>query len=91
MDNWPSYYEILDISPKASDEDVKRAYLYMAKKHHPDMNPQNRRIAELRFRLISEAYMGLKTRQKRIEYNRSLRLKAENDNKNAGGFFGLQS
>ncbi len=87
MNNWPSYYEILDISPKASDEDVKRAYHYMAKKHHPDLNPQNRRIAELRFRLINEAYAGLKTRQNRIEYNRTLRMKAENDNKLSGGFF----
>ena len=87
MDNWPSYYEILDISPKTSDDEVKRAYHFMAKKHHPDLNPQNRRIAELRFRLINEAYAGLKTRKKRIEYNRSLRMKAENDNRNTKGLF----
>ncbi len=87
MDKPASYYEILNVSPKASDEDVKRAYHIMAKKYHPDLNPQNRRMAELRFRLINEAYAHLKTRPKRIEYNRSVRMQAENDNKNSGGFF----
>lgn len=83
----PSYYEILHISPKASDSEVKEAYRGLAKKFHPDLNPQNRRIAELRFRTINEAYAKLKTRQQRIAYNQSLRLKAENDNRHEEGFF----
>jgi len=82
MDTRPSHYDILNISPKASDEDVKRAYHILAKKFHPDRNPQNRRISELRFRLINEAYAELKTREKRIAYNRKRRLKAQNDNTN---------
>ena len=87
MDTHPSYYEVLKITPKASDEDVKRAYHSLAKKFHPDYNPQNRRMAELRFRLISEAYSALKTTEKRIKYNQSLHLKAQNDNNSNGGFF----
>ncbi|MCB9983337.1 MAG: J domain-containing protein [Rhodospirillales bacterium] len=82
-----SYYDILGISPKASDEDIKRAYLGMAKKFHPDRNPQNRRLAELRFQVINEAYAGLKTREKRAHYNRTRRLRAENDNKTNVGVF----
>lgn len=86
MDARPSYYEILKVSSKASDDDVKRAYHSLAKKFHPDHNPQNRRMAELRFRLISEAYAALQTGQKRTEYNQSLRLNAENDNSGTSGF-----
>ncbi len=87
MTHKTSYYEILNISPKASDDEIKRAYHSLAKKFHPDRNPQNRRLAELRFRVISEAYANLKTREKRATYNRSRRLRAQNDNKNTGGFF----
>ncbi len=87
MDARASYYEILKVSPKASDEDIKRAYHSLAKKFHPDHNPQNRRMAELRFRLISEAYAALKTGEKRLKYNQSLRLKAQNDNAGNVGFF----
>lgn len=82
-----SYYEILRVKPSATDEDVKHAYKSMAKKFHPDLNPQNRRLAELRFHLISEAYSHLKTREQRARYNQRLRQKAENDNNNKGGFF----
>lgn len=86
MDSRPSYYEILRVSPKASDEDIKRAYHHLAKKFHPDRNQENTRLSELRFRLINEAYAGLKTREKRIAYNRKLRLQAENDNENKNNF-----
>ncbi|MBL4805110.1 MAG: J domain-containing protein [Alphaproteobacteria bacterium] len=75
-----SYYEILRVNPSASDEDVKRAYKHLAKKFHPDMNPRNRQVAELRFRAITEAYDHIKTREKRARYNQTLRLHAQNDN-----------
>lgn len=84
MEERASYYEILRVSPNASDADVKRAYHILAKKHHPDRNPHNKRLAELRFRLISEAYAGLKTQEKRLRYNKTLYMKAQNDN---AGFF----
>ena len=35
----PSYYDVLKITPQASDEEVKRAYRLQALKHHPDRNP----------------------------------------------------
>ena len=76
-----SYYDILGIQKNTSDEEVKRAYHALAKKFHPDRNPKNRRLAELRFRLINEAYGELSTREKRARYNRTCRLQAQNDNK----------
>lgn len=82
--NKASYYDILKVSPKASDEDIKHAYHSLAKTFHPDRNPQNRRMAELRFRLISEAYAALNTVEKRAAYNR-LHLRAQNDNNGSGG------
>ncbi len=84
-----SYYEILRVTPSSSDEDVKRAYKFLAKKHHPDMHPQNRRLAELRFRAIHEAYTNLQTREKRATYNQQLRrLRARNDNSANKSLFG---
>jgi len=80
-----SYYDILGIPSKASDDDIKHAYLALAKKHHPDHNPQNRLRASRNFQAILEAYNAIKTREKRAAYNRKLRMMAENDNKKPSG------
>lgn len=83
-----SYYDILGIPNKSSDDDIKRAYLNLAKKYHPDQNPQNRKLASQRFKIIVEAYNAIKTREKRASYNRQLRMMAENDNtKQTSGIF----
>lgn len=82
-----SYYDILGISKKSSDDDIKRAYLTLAKKHHPDQNPQNRARAARNFQIILEAYDALKTRESRAEYNKELRISAENDNKQTTSLF----
>ena len=68
-----SYYDILQVGPQSSDCDIKAAYYKLAKRFHPDKNPQERRLAELRFRLINEAYDRLKTKDQRMIYNKSLR------------------
>lgn len=81
MTNSTSYYDILGISKKSSDDDIKRAYLSLAKKHHPDQNLQNRTTAAHNFQKILEAYDTLKTREGRARYNKTLRIAAENDNK----------
>lgn len=80
------YYDVLQVSQRASDDDIKRAYRRLAMVYHPDLNPQNRSLAELRFRLINEAYAHLKTREKRTRYNLNQRAKAAagNDNRATG-------
>ncbi|MGB4057845.1 MAG: J domain-containing protein [Alphaproteobacteria bacterium] len=76
------YYDVLQVSPRSSDEDVKRAYRRLAMVYHPDLNPQNRNVAELRFRLINEAYAHLKTRERRMRYNHNKRAKIVEPGKN---------
>lgn len=87
-----SYYDILQVSPAASDRDIRSAYYKLAKRFHPDRNPQERKLSELRFRLINEAYSNLKNPAKRMRYNqilkqdkktcRTLKKNAGNDNIN---------
>ena len=48
-------HEVLGLEPKASAEEVRRAYLRLAKKYHPDVNPGDL-IAERRFKKINESY-----------------------------------
>jgi DnaJ-class molecular chaperone len=77
-----SYYELLEVARNAGDEEIKRAYRRLALQFHPDRwHLPERRMAELRFRLINEAYAHLKTSEKRAAYDSSLR--GENDNKNS--------
>ena len=64
------YYEILGVGRDATKEDIKRAYRKLAKKWHPDMNPDKREEAEERFKEISEAYAVLSDDEKRNLYDR---------------------
>lgn len=85
-DKPPSYYELLDVAPGASDADVKRAYRRLALEHHPDRtlsHISDRRIAELRFRLINEAYAHLKTKERRDLYDHTLRGRNDNTLQNS--------
>jgi molecular chaperone DnaJ len=63
------YYKILGIERGASDDDIKRAYRKMAKKYHPDANPNNPE-AEAKFKEAAEAYETLSDSQKRSNYDR---------------------
>lgn len=59
-----SAYSVLEISPSASDEEVKSAYRRMAMKNHPDkvatLGPDIQKAAEEKFRQIQEAYETIK-------------------------------
>ena len=51
-----TYYEILGVEKTANDEELKKAYRKMAKKYHPDANPDNKAEAEAKFKEVNEAY-----------------------------------
>jgi len=63
------YYEILEISRGASDEDIKKSYRRLAHKYHPDKNPGDK-SSEEHFKEINAAYEVLKDPDKRAQYDR---------------------
>jgi molecular chaperone DnaJ len=63
------YYEILGVPRNASKEDIKRAYRRLAKKYHPDLNKDNPKEAEEKFKELSEAYEVLMDDEKRALYD----------------------
>lgn len=62
------YYKILGVDKKASVADIKKAYRKLARKYHPDLNP-NDKDAETRFKEIQEAYAVLKDPKKKKQYD----------------------
>lgn len=64
------YYEVLGIPKDASTAKIKSAYRKLAKKHHPDLNKDNPKEAEEKFKEVSEAYEVLADENKRNNYDR---------------------
>ena len=62
------YYQILGVPETASAEEIKRAYRRLAKRYHPDANPNDPQAAE-RFKDIAEAYSVLSDEEKRRQYD----------------------
>eukprot|EP00698_Gefionella_okellyi_P002931 TRINITY_DN12777_c0_g1_i1.p1 TRINITY_DN12777_c0_g1~~TRINITY_DN12777_c0_g1_i1.p1 ORF type:complete len:346 (+),score=74.43 TRINITY_DN12777_c0_g1_i1:79-1116(+) len=63
------YYAILGVEKSASEEELKKAYRKKALKWHPDRNPDNKEIAEKKFKEVAEAYDVLSDKQKRAVYD----------------------
>ena len=63
------YYKTLGVDRNASKSDVKKAYRRLAKKYHPDMNKEDPKAAEEKFKDISEAYEVLIDDDKRSKYD----------------------
>ena len=62
------YYKILGIAKKASEADIKKAYRKLARKYHPDLNP-NDKEAERKFKEINEANEVLSHPENRKKYD----------------------
>ncbi len=65
------YYETLGVARNASEEEIKRAYRNLARRHHPDVVDSGRKHeAEAHFKEINEAYAVLSDSKKRAHYDR---------------------
>ena len=62
------YYKVLGLDKNASDDDIKKAYRKLARKYHPDLNP-NDKESNLRFQQINEANEVLSDPDKRKKYD----------------------
>lgn len=62
------YYKLLELDKSASQSDIKKAYRKLARKYHPDLNP-NDKEAQLRFQQINEANEVLSDPVKRKKYD----------------------
>lgn len=65
---YKDYYEVLGVSKSSTNADIKKAYKKLAKKYHPDLNPNNK-AAEEKFKEINEAYEVLGDEEKRKKYD----------------------
>jgi DnaJ-class molecular chaperone len=62
-------YEILGVSKTATDDEIKKAYRKLAKKYHPDLNPNNKK-SEQEFKKISSAYELIGTKEAREKFEK---------------------
>ena len=62
--DYRDYYGVLGVSKDASEKEIKQAFRKMARKHHPDMNPDDP-SAEAKFKEVNEAYEVLSDPEKR--------------------------
>src|ERR1700756_4346838 len=66
--DFKDYYSTLGVAKTATDKEIKQAYRKLARKHHPDVNPEDK-SAESKFKEINEAYEVLGDKEKRKKYD----------------------
>ncbi|MBC5842152.1 J domain-containing protein [Flavobacterium sp. F-380] len=97
------YYKVLEIDKKATETEIKKAYRKMARKYHPDLNPNDKQ-AELKFKELNEANEVLSNPENRkkydqygenwehgAEYEKAKQQQTQNQgNRSQGGFQGFE-
>ena len=63
------YYEVLGVPKGASEDDIKKAYRQLARQYHPDVTKEDAKVAEEKFKEMSEAYEVLVDKEKRKLYD----------------------
>lgn len=83
------YYRILGVSKTARPDEIKKAYLKLARENHPDRfnTAEERDEADRRFQQITEAYNQLRDERLRKEYDRSLDKKVRPPEEEAELYF----
>lgn len=81
------YYDVLGINKNATDEEIKSAYRKLAKKHHPDLNKDNKE-AEEKFKEANEAYEVLSDADKKMKYDQYGHAGVDPNSGFGGGGFG---
>ncbi|HEY9858644.1 MAG TPA: DnaJ C-terminal domain-containing protein, partial [Candidatus Obscuribacterales bacterium] len=66
--DYKDYYAVLGVNKTATADDIKKAFRKLARKYHPDVNPNNQE-AEARFKEVNEAYEVLSDPEKRQKYD----------------------
>lgn len=82
------YYEVLGVDKGASEDEIKKAYKKMAKKYHPDLNPDNPDAAE-KFKEVNEAASVLTDADKRSRYDQFGHAGVDGSMGGGGGFGGF--
>jgi molecular chaperone DnaJ len=81
-------YEVLGVEKSATEAEIKSAYRKLAKKYHPDMNPDNKE-AEEKFKEVNDAYAILSDPEKRKKFDTYGAAAFENGGMGGGGFGGF--
>ncbi len=76
----PTHYQVLDIPTTATNDQIRSAYLALAKKYHPDVSKD--KSAEEKMKLVNVAYTVLSDQTKKWEYDRNLKKQAGRPNVN---------
>ena len=88
MANRADYYQLLGVGRDVGGEELKKAYRKAALRYHPDRNPDDK-VAEEKFKELSEAYQVLSDPEKRAQYDRFGHAAFEQGGPGAGGGFGF--